>query len=136
MERVPLIFALALCVTASALAAAPAGAPPQPAPGAVAAPPARNLAKTRPGSFLKRDKPWDEPVDLRGEAERRRDAELVLHYKRSAELDVLASLAEKAGDLAMQERVEDVRRKEVERHHKVMLRLQRELRGATLAGTP
>jgi hypothetical protein len=101
---------------------------------AVETPAARNLAKTRPGSFLKRDKLWDEPADLRGESERRRDRELVTHYRRMAELDVLAAVARDQGDVNLQERVEDVRRKEVERHHKVMIRLKRELASTALAG--
>lgn len=88
-------------------------------------PPARNLAKTRPGSVLKGDKPLPLAADLRSEAERRRDAELVTHFSRMAELDVLAALAAETRDLVLQEQVEQVRRKEVQRHQKVMILLRR-----------
>jgi hypothetical protein len=127
MERVPVKHPLSLALAAAMLVAAVAEATP---------PPPRNLAKTRPGSFLKRDKPWDEPADLRGEAERRRDREIVTHYRRMATLDVLSTVAQSDNDLGLLESIEDVRRKEVERHHKVMMRLKRDMSAVVLAGTP
>ena len=110
-----------------AFTAPPAAATEQPPP------PARNLAKTRPGSVLKGDKPLPPAADLRSEAERHRDAELVLHFSRMAELDVLAALAAETRDLALQEQVEHVRRKEVQRHQKFMILLRRGVAPASVA---
>ena len=123
MGRVP-VSRLAVVLLGLGVAGA-AAADPSTSPVAPAQPPARNLTKTRPGSMLKTDKPLPGVVDLRGQAERHRDAELIKHYSRLAELDVLASRAAEARDVALQEHVEDVRRKEVQRHQLVMMRLRR-----------
>jgi 5-enolpyruvylshikimate-3-phosphate synthase len=62
--------------------------------------------------------------DLRGEIERRRDAEMVKHFSRMAELDVIAELAEKNHEVALAERAEEVRRKETDRFRDVMQELK------------
>ncbi len=80
----------------------------------------RNIDKARPGSLLNRDKPLGESIDLRGDMERRRDFEVIRHYTRVAELDVIEGLARKANDLTLLERVEDIRRKELQRYFSVM----------------
>jgi hypothetical protein len=96
----------------------------------------RNLDETRQGSLLKRDKPVAEEVDLRGELERRRDFEIVRHYTRVAELDVIEELARARDDPALAEKVEDVRRKELRRYLAVMQRLRELARAKALQGTP
>jgi hypothetical protein len=94
----------------------------------------RATVKTRQGSVLKSDKLLPAPVDLRSEAERRRDAELRTHFSRLAELDVIAAVAADSKDVALQEDVEEVRRKEVQRHQKTMMALKRAtLRASALA---
>ena len=129
MERIPVTASRLLvssCVVGVLVAAAAV---------ATAAPvPARNLTKTRQGSLLKSEKPWEQAPDLRGEAERTRDRELATHYGRMAELDVLANLASDGRDIGLMEWVEQVRRKELERHHLVMMRLQRGSRAALATG--
>jgi hypothetical protein len=64
------------------------------------------------------------PPDLRGELERRRDAEMAKHFTRMAELDVIADLAEKAHDFTLAERVEEIRRKETGRFRDAMQELK------------
>lgn len=76
--------------------------------------------KTRQGSILKRNKPLEDPPDLRGAHEVKRDKELALHYKRLAELDVIAQLADKDGDSNLAELCESVRRKELVRFRLVL----------------
>lgn len=91
------------------------------------------LNKIRPGSMLRSEAPPpDEPEDLRGELERRRDAELTKHYGRMAELDVIAELADKVHDLALAERTEDIRRKEVQRFREAMQDLRVSVRHTTM----
>ncbi len=96
----------------------------------------RGASATRPGSLLKRDKPVGEKVDLRGELERRRDFEIVRHYTRVAELDVIEEIAHEHDDLALAERVEGIRRKELRRYLAVMQRLRDLARAKALRGTP
>lgn len=78
------------------------------------------FTKIRPGSMLHANEPFPEAPDLRSDLERRRDAELTKHFSRMAELDVIAELAEKAHRVSLQEKVEEVRRKESQRNHEVM----------------
>lgn len=91
---------------------------------AVLAAPPKALQKTRPGSLLKRDAVFEEPADLRGDAEKKRDQELAVHYRRLAEIDVLVKVAEGMSDLKLLERIEDARRKETQRHQRVLMRLR------------
>lgn len=159
MERVPLKSALAglavfglLLAGPSSPAANPTAASPAPVMPRPPGPPpettsdekpldetpqagGRNLAKVRPGSVLRSDKLLPGRTDLRSEAERQRDAELTTHYSRLAELDVIAALAADSDDVMLQEEVEQVRRKEMQRHQKVMMALKRAAtRTAALAG--
>jgi len=96
----------------------------------------RNVTKTRQGSLLKRDKPVAQEVDLRGELERRRDFELVRHYTRVAEFDVIEAVARANNNATLAERVETVRRKELRRYLAVMQRLRELARAKALQGTP
>jgi hypothetical protein len=125
MERILVAFVL----TAGCLVCGLSGAG-----DAHAASPAKTLAKTRPGSVLKGDKLFDEAPDLRGEAERARDYELSTYVKRMAQLDVLAKVASEAGEVTLQEGAEQVRRKEVNRHEIVMMRLRHDWRQAHVVG--
>jgi hypothetical protein len=70
---------------------------------------------------LRSDKLLPVPADLRSDAERRRDLELRTHFSRQAELDVIAAIASQRGDTRLEEEVELVRRKEVQRHQRVMM---------------
>ena len=79
------------------------------------------LVKIRPGSYLHGEGPVDEaPEDLRGTLEQQRDAEVIKHFTRLAELDVIEEVAEKSHDLTLAEHVEEVRRKEVQRFREMM----------------
>ncbi len=91
--------------------------------------------KTREGSVLKSDKLLPGYVDLRSDAERKRDEELKMHFARIAELDVIAGVAEDTGDTGLGEYVEQVRRKEVQRHQKVMMALKRAMAQAGALAT-
>jgi hypothetical protein len=109
-------------------AASASGSASSPASGSVsdrAAGPAHNTPKMRAGSVLKSDKLLPSHADLRSEAERRRDAELRKHFSRLAELDAVNAVAVQDGNLRLQEYVEQVRRKEVQRHQKVMMAMRR-----------
>jgi hypothetical protein len=86
----------------------------------------RNGSKTtRANSVLKSDKLLPGRADLRSESERKRDAELRSHFSRVAELDAIAAVASEKGDVSLQEYVDLVRRKELQRHQKVMMALSR-----------
>ena len=56
------------------------------------------------------------------------------HYRRMAELDVLQAVAQDQRDLTLQEWVEEVRRKEVQRHYKALMRLRKESEAALASG--
>ena len=88
----------------------------------------RPVGKIRQGSMLHRDQPLEPPPDLRTDWERRRDAAVARHVQRVAELDVIAEIAARAGDVSLQEKVDVVRRKELGRYYDEMMALQRELR--------
>jgi len=94
-------------------------------PGGADKPTSRNTTKTRANSVLESDKLLPGHADLRSESERKRDAELRSHFSRVAELDVIAAVAADKGDVSLQEYVDLVRRKELQRHQKVMMALSR-----------
>lgn len=94
------------------------------------------VTKLRQGSVLRRDKPMAETVDLRGEFERRRDLEVIEHYTRVAELDVIESLARKEKDHKLIERVENVRRKELRRFFAIMQHLRDLALARSASGSP
>ena len=110
-----------LAAPVAPVAASKPGAAPSLPTASKPSPPVRNLTKTRPGSVLKSDKLLPGLVDLRSDAERARDAELRNHFSRLAELDVMAQVAIDRGDTQLEEHVEQVRRKEEQRHQKVMI---------------
>jgi hypothetical protein len=121
---------------AAASSASLAAAPDKDKTKAKAVTETRAVRKTRQGSLLKRDKPPPAGVDLRGELERRRDFEVLRHYTRVAELDVIEELARSANDLDLAERVETVRRKEQRRYLEVMQRLREIARRRVPARVP
>jgi hypothetical protein len=94
------------------------------------------VVKLRQGSLLRRDKPLERTPDLRGEFERRRDAEVVRHYTRVAQLDAIEAVARQQSDERLLERVEAVRRKETRRFWDAMQYLRAEARRKTASGTP
>lgn len=103
----------------------PAGKDAAGKPGGADKPPSRSTTKTRTNSVLESDKLLPGRADLRSESERKRDAELRSHFSRVAELDVIAAVAADKGDVSLQEYVDLVRRKELQRHQKVMMALSR-----------
>ncbi len=94
----------------------------------------RPATKLRADSLLKRDVPMPGLVDVRGDFEKRRDQELVRHYTRMAELDVIAAVAREQHDDALGERVESVRRKERRRFLALMRRLYETARQQATVG--
>ena len=82
----------------------------------------RAYTKIRPGSMLRGENgaPIPPMPELRSTAAKRRDQSVVKHFARLAELDVVDDLAEKRKDVSLQENVEEVRRKEMERFHMLM----------------
>ncbi len=92
--------------------------------------------KIRQGSFLRRTDSEPEPVDLRGDLERRRDIEITRHYTRIAVLDRIAAIAEDQNDGALTDRVEAVRRKETRRYWAAMQELRSLAWLKTVRGQP
>lgn len=82
----------------------------------------RGANKIRQGSLLKAEGADVKTVyvDLQGDLGHRRDQELQTHYSRLAEMDFIAELAAKSHNVALAERLETSRRKEVERFFGVM----------------
>lgn len=113
--------------------ALPATKPPTDAPPA-AKPSGRALQKTREGSLLKRDGPFPSAPDIRSDYERERDRQLLDHYRRLARLDWIEQLATKADDTRLLERVENVRRREIQRQRTAMTRLWEQARGRQVLG--
>lgn len=78
--------------------------------------------KIRPGSML-RSGPAEVPwviVDLNGALGHHRDLEMTKHYARMAQMDVLADIMDKNNLSSFAERLETVRRKEMERFFDAM----------------
>lgn len=82
----------------------------------------RGANKIRQGSLIKAEGAEVKTtfVDLQGDLGHRRDQELQTHYSRLAELDFIAEIAAKGHHVALAERLETTRRKEVERFFGVM----------------
>jgi len=80
--------------------------------------------RIRPGSLLIRKGKGAAEKDLRGDFGRRRDFEMLLHFSRLAELDVIESVAGKLGDSSASGRAERLRRREKARHREVLARLR------------
>lgn len=156
MARI-LVTSLLVCFGTLALAALPEhGAVPPPPPVAPGALPAPTLppgfdpetgirsysqhafTKIRQGSMLHSDLP-DQPLvlpELRGSLAVRRDAEIIKHFTRLAELEVIASLATANNDVVLAERAEEVRRKETQRFNDVMQDLKQQVWEQQVAETP
>jgi hypothetical protein len=94
----------------------------------------KSLSKVRPGSVLKNAEPEPPAPDLRGLIERRRDWEVVAHFQRLAELDVITELAIKNNDGSLADRAEAVRRLEIERFRLAMRRLRNVIQAKALTG--
>lgn len=82
----------------------------------------RGANKIRQGSLLRAEGAEVKTVyvDLQGDLGHRRDQELQTHYSRLAEMDFIAEIAVKSHNVALAERLETTRRKEVERFFGVM----------------
>lgn len=93
-----------------------------------------NKKETRDGSYIVNNTPMADPPDLRGSYEKQRDEELMTHYKRLARLDYISLIAEQSKNTRLLERVETVRRREVQRHRIAMTRFWEQARGRTMVG--
>lgn len=72
--------------------------------------------KIRSGSYLVGNRGIKPTADMRGDFERSRDLELIKHYTRRAQLDVIARRAKQVGQTEYLERLDRIRRIEDERH--------------------
>ena len=72
--------------------------------------------RIRSGSYLVGNRGIQPATDMRGDFERRRDLELIKHYTRRAQLDVIARRAKQIGETQYLERLDRIRRVEDERH--------------------
>ena len=72
--------------------------------------------RIRSGSYLVGNRGIKPATDMRGDFERRRDLELIKHYTRRAQLDVIARRAKQVGQTQYLERLDRIRRIEDERH--------------------
>jgi len=72
--------------------------------------------RIRSGSYLVGNRGLKPQMDTRGDFERRRDLELIKHYTRRAQLDVIARRAKQIGETQYLERLDRIRRIEDERH--------------------
>jgi len=93
-----------------------------------------NFTKVRTGSTLKKTQSDLPPPDLRGDYERRRDYQVVLHFTRLARLDLIAKLATDGNDTELSSQVTIVRRAELERFRVALDRLRRSLQVRLQAG--
>ncbi|MBC7794004.1 MAG: hypothetical protein H7Z43_09860 [Clostridia bacterium] len=122
------VFAFAVC--ASIANAAPSASPAN-KPGKSAK---YHKKETRDNSYIVNNTPMAEPPDLRGTYEKRRDEELNTHYTRLARLDYISELAEGSKNTRLLERIETVRRREVQRHRIAMTRFWEQARGRSMVG--
>ena len=83
--------------------------------------------RIRSGSFLVGNRGISPATDTRGDFERRRDLEIIKHYTRRAQLDVIARRAKQVGQTELLERLDRIRRVEDERHR---LRMQEVTEGS------
>lgn len=86
------------------------------------------MTKVRPGAMLKAAvPPFTPPPELRGRLAKARDEAVEGHYARIAEMDYLADGAAKERDAKLSERIDTVRRREIQRFFGQMQRLQLEV---------
>ena len=83
--------------------------------------------RLRSGSFIIGNRGISPETDARGDFERRRDLEIIKHYTRRAQLDVIARRAKQSGQAELLERLDRIRRVEDERHR---LRMQEVTEGS------
>ena len=122
------VAALAFTICASSAHAAPA-APNKPGKSAK-----YHKKEARDNSYIVNNTPMAEPPDLRGTYEKQRDEELTTHYKRLARLDYISEIAEGSKNTRLLERVETVRRREVQRHRIAMTKFWEQARGRSMVG--
>lgn len=90
--------------------------------------------ETRDGSLIVNNTPMPNPPDLRGTYEKARDDELIVHYQRLARLDLMTEIANQKKDNRLLERVENVRRKETQRHRASMTAFSEQARARAMVG--
>ena len=134
MGRVSLSRALAVLAAVAVFAGAPAAsAAPEKAKAVTKAKPNKKK-ETREGSLIVNNTPMPQPPDLRGTYEKARDDELMVHYQRLARLDYIAELATAQNDNRLLERVENVRRRETQRHRRAMTDFSEQARARAMVG--
>ena len=92
--------------------------------------------RIRSGSYLVGNRGITPPSDLRGDFERRRDMEIIKHYTRRAQLDVIARRAKQVGRSDLLERLDRIRRVEDERHRLWMQELAQGAVFSEMRGLP
>lgn len=128
------LAALAVLATTPLSSAAPQqGKAPTPAKAPGKAKTSRKR-ETRDGSLIVNNAPMPQPPDLRGTYEKARDDELMIHYRRLAQLDYIAELASGDNDNRLLERVENVRRRETQRHRAAMTAFNEQARARAMVG--
>ena len=90
--------------------------------------------ETRDGSLIVNNTAMPQPPDLRGTYEKARDDELMVHYQRLARLDYIAEIATGQNDTRLLERVENVRRRETQRHRAAMTTFGEQARARAMVG--
>ena len=85
----------------------------------------RALTKIRTGSVLRRRAKENDAVDLRSRSEKLRDMELVRHYRRLAQLEVILEIATSEKNDRLVARIDRVRMRELKRHRIHMDYLQK-----------
>ena len=101
-----------------------------------AAPKAPPKKRIRSGSYLVGNRGIGAKVDSRGDFERRRDMEIMKHFTRRAQLDVLARRAKQATRNDLLERLDRIRRVEDERHRLWMQELSQAAVFSEMRGLP
>ena len=133
MGSVSLSKLAAALIAAAVLVSTPAFAAPE--KGKAPAAKAKSRKKeTRDGSLIVNNTPMPNPPDLRGTYEKARDDELIVHYQRLARLDLMTEIANQKKDNRLLERVENVRRKETQRHRSSMTAFSEQARARAMVG--
>lgn len=90
--------------------------------------------KVRDGSWLAKDEPLPEVVEVKSRYEAFLEAELRKHYARLAVLDRILELAEENDDDGLAARADSVRRKEVQRFRRTMNEFREQAQARRVVG--
>lgn len=90
--------------------------------------------RVRDGSWLRKDEPLPEVVEVKSRYEAFLEAELRKHYARLAVLDRILEVAEENDDEGLAARVDTVRRKEIQRFSRAMTEFRLQAQARRVAG--